>query len=177
MEPIGHLNGLRSATRGGAGILAASVAAHMSDLRMGLHPDCCGFCLTVWQQINEPLACPGSPGPCRTFCHAKTRNHQCPDTESPLLTASGEPSRAEQSSSTTSRSPGARPAVLRVCHRSPTRWRQWFDTVVSSSVLKASHELGKPFHEDLADAGSGVTKERGAREESTAPVDQHRAGP
>jgi hypothetical protein len=52
MEPIGHLNGLRSTTRGGAGILAASIAADMRNFGMGLQPGHCGFCLTVWQQIN-----------------------------------------------------------------------------------------------------------------------------
>ena len=53
MEPIGHLNRLRSATRGGTGILAASIATHMGHFGMGLHPDHRGFCLTVWQQIND----------------------------------------------------------------------------------------------------------------------------
>src|SRR3989442_1566125 len=36
-----------------AGILTASIAAHMGDLGMGLHPGGGGFCLAVWQQVND----------------------------------------------------------------------------------------------------------------------------
>ncbi len=91
MEPIGHLNRLGSTTRGGAGILAASIATHMGNFGMGLHPDLRGFCLTVWQQINDAGGCPGPPGRCQTFCRAEMRNHRCPNNAPALLAWLGEP--------------------------------------------------------------------------------------
>jgi len=85
MEAIGHLNGLRSATRGGAGILTAAIAADMRNFAMGLHPSGGGFCLPVWQQINDPVRIQVHQHRAERSATRDARNHQCPDTAPALL--------------------------------------------------------------------------------------------
>src|SRR5207248_10433820 len=84
MEAISYLNRLRSAGRCRAGVLTASVAAHMGDFGMRFHPGRCGVLLTVRQEIRDlmPLqihqyGAKGSATAEREVVHSQTLHLVC----------------------------------------------------------------------------------------------------
>src|SRR5438552_10816945 len=53
LVPICDLNRLRSAFFSSCSIVFAAIAADMGDFGMLFHPSCCGFLLTVRQEIKD----------------------------------------------------------------------------------------------------------------------------
>jgi hypothetical protein len=131
----------------------------MGNFSMGSHPDRGSFCLTIWQQIYDPMGIQVHQDGAEGSPTRDARNHQCPDTEPALLAASEGPSLGEQSSSRKSLCQDERRAGHPADHRCLIQSLEWLDTGVSSFVLKASNQLRESFSENFSRTVGGVAKE------------------